>query len=97
MAEHIEGGVDELRKVDQFQNEAQPSLAVIVRPPPLLLPDELRQSIAEMIQAGHHCERVIDRRGHRSDGHLDELVDRVLDILGGSAHIPDMASAAAMQ
>jgi hypothetical protein len=33
MAEHIEGGVDELRKVDQFQNEAQPSLAVIVLAP----------------------------------------------------------------
>ena len=56
----------------------------------LTLPDEQRQTIPHVIQAGHRSEGVIDRRRHGSDGHFDKLVDSVFDILGGRALVSNL-------
>jgi len=88
MTKHIEGGAEQLIEGNRLENKAKPAILVVVMGAFLTLPDEQRQTIAHVIQASHRREGVIDRRRHGSDGHFDELVDSVFDILGGVRWFP---------
>ena len=90
MAEHSEGATEQLNERHRFQDQARFAILVAVMGVIFPLPDEGHQAIAQMIQAGHGRKRVIDRRRHGAHRHFGELVDRVADILGRCAHIPDL-------
>ena len=94
VAEHVEGGAEQVRKGGPFQDKTQRTVPVIVHGIVLALLDERRQAIPQMIQASHGRERVVDRRRHGAHSHFGELIDRVDDILGRSAHVAKLESAA---
>src|SRR5512135_1365258 len=94
MPEHIESGAEQLAKSNRLQHQAQSAVSIGVMGASGPVPDELHQAIRQMVQARHCRERVIDRRRHSADGHFGQLVDRIFDILGGRAPIPDLEGVA---
>src|SRR6266487_2244453 len=94
MTKHIEGGAEQLIEGNRLENKAKPTILVVVMGVFLTLPDEQRQTIPHVIQARHRREGVIDRRRHGSDGHFDELIDSLFDILGGRALVANLEGVA---
>ena len=54
------------------------------------LSDKQRQTLTNIIQAGHGGERIIDSRRHGPDGHFSRLVNGIFDILGRCALVSKM-------
>ena len=82
MPEHIEGSAQQLVKGGRLQDQAQPVIPVVVVGTLPALLDKQTQAFAEMIQAGHGRERIIDRRRHGKPFHSIGYREIVLYLKG---------------